>query len=373
VNDVGELKKYVVAHAEAQGIPPARYREVLARIHHDEDGVAGSWAREWAAAGQRLERDGALLDAVRCYGMARFPFVDGPARRDALDRCAGSFDRWRRDQPGIERVDVDLPGGRVRCWAGGLSATDRKPLVLFVGGTISIKEQWAPNLRLARRLGLTMLVTEMPSVGENTLRYDAGSWRMLPAVLDAVADRADVSRTYAVAVSFSGHLALRAAANDPRLRGAVTAGAPIREFFTDPAWFAALPRITVDTLAHLTATPAAELPAHFARGWALDPQTLAGLDIPVCCTAATRDEIIPPGDVALLRDHVRELYYNEFDDEHGSPRHVAENRLWVVESLLRIRGGRGPQRALLGLLRSGLRLRRRWRTTTHDERPKVMR
>lgn len=370
MNDVGELKKYVVAHAEAQGIPAARYREVLGRIHHDEDGVAGSWTREWAATGERLERDGALLDALRCYSMARFPFVDGPARRDALDRSVGTFDRWRRDRAGIERVDVDLPGGRVRCWASGLSTTDRKPLVLFVGGTISTKEQWAPNLRLARRLGLTMLVTEMPGVGENTLRYDAGSWRMLPAVLDAVADRADVARTYVVAVSFSGHLALRAAADDPRLRGAVTAGAPVREFFTDPVWFGALPRITVDTLAHLTGTPAVGLPALFARDWALDPETLAALDIPICCTVATRDEIIPPGDVALLREHVRDLHDNEFDDEHGSPRHVAENRLWVVESLLRLQGGRGPQRAMIGLLRRGLRLRRR--ATTHHEPPKVM-
>lgn len=373
MNDVDELKKYVVAHAKAQGIPKARYRGVLGRVRNDEDGADGSWAREWLAVGNRLEREGALLDAVRCYSMARFPFVDGPARQQAQDRCVGTFEAWKRDQPGIERIDVELPEGRVGCWASGLSTTDPKPLVLVVGGIISIKEQWATNLRLAQRLGLTMVVTEMPGVGENTLRYDAGSWRMLPAILDAVADRADVTRTYAIAVSFSGHLALRCAATDPRLRGVIVAGAPIRGFFTDAAWFGGLPRITVDTLAHLTGTSGPELPEFFARDWAFDPDTLASLDIPVCCTAATRDEIIPPGDIALLRDHVRDLSYNEFDDEHGSPRHVTENRLWVIGSLLRVRGGRVPQRALIEALRAAMRLRRRWRKTTNDERPKVMR
>ena len=141
-NDVAELKEYVLAHASAQNLSADH---VLSRITTDGDGP-GSWTREWVRAGETLERDGDLLAAATHYNLARFPYVDGPARAEALRRCVTVFDRWRRDVPGIERLELDLPGGRVYAWAAGLSATERRPVVLMVGGIVSIKEQWAPVL-----------------------------------------------------------------------------------------------------------------------------------------------------------------------------------------------------------------------------------
>jgi esterase FrsA len=359
VNDVEELKQFIVVHARAQQLPPARYRPVLDRIVDDGPGTPGSWVREWSQEGRRAEEAGDLLDACRYYNIARFPFVDGPARQQALDQCVQTFDRWRTDHGDVERLDVDLPAGRVRCWATGLDqpgSARTRPLLLVLGGIVSIKEQWAPVLIQATRLGVAGVVAEMPGVGENTLPYDENSPEMISAILDAVGGRADVSQTYLVALSFSGHLALRAATTDPRIRGVITAGVPVSEFFTDEIWQQTVPRVTVATLGHLTGQPQERVLRHL-RSWALTPGELEKITVPVACLSSRRDEIIPPGEQDLLRRYVNRLSLVANDDVHGSPDHVLESRVWVLLSLLRMRGDRSPARALLGTLWRLLRLR----------------
>lgn len=344
MNDIAELKQYVVAHAETQGLAADGYGPVLDRIVTDADGGPGSWVHEWSAAAAEREVAGDLLAACLRYNFARFPFVSGQARGDALRRCVEVFDRWRVAEGGVERLDVAVDGGVVRCWAAGLAPS--RPLLLVTGGIVSVKEQWGQVLVQAAGLGLGVVVTELPGVGENPLRYGADSWRLLPAVLDAVRHRVDVDRTYALAVSFSGHLALRAAGRDRRLRGLVLAGAPVREFFTDRAWQAGLPRLTVDTLAHLTGEAPADLADHLA-GWGLTDAELAAVDVPVHALIAARDEIVPPGDARLLRDGLRDVTAVTLDDVHGSPHHGEEVRLWTVLSLMRLAGVGGPPRAAI--------------------------
>ena len=348
MNDVGELKEFAVLHAKAQRI--RRYAEVLDRIHTDEDGTPGSWVREWSRAAAEHESRGRLLNACSDSAMARFPFVDGAGRREAQERCVAAFDRWRQAGTRIERLDLELDGGRVRCWASGLSATSPRPLMLVSGGIVSVKEQWAPVLReVPRLMGMAAVVTEMPGVGENTLRYTPESWRMLSGVLDGVAARARVSETYALALSFSGHLALRCAVDDPRIRGVVTTGAPVRDFFTDMAWQRRVPRVTMDTLAHLAGVRPADLGGCLGQ-WALDEDQLARVDIPVHYVVSGRDEVIPSGEVRMLRQHLRDLHVLEYDDVHGAPGHVGQTRMWSMWSVLRMSGTRPVMRALTGVL-----------------------
>ncbi|MGW1752483.1 alpha/beta hydrolase [Streptomyces sp. NPDC002092] len=346
MNDIAELKNFVVAHTRSQGLPPEHYDPLLARIRHDEDGTPSSWVREWSNEAARLESAGRLLEACVHYNMARFPFVDGHARQEAMDRCVAAFDGWRSASPAIERLDVDLPEGRIRCWTSGLDAATPRPLLVMTGGIVSVKEQWAPVLLQLAELGFAGVVTEMPGVGENTLPYRADSWRMYPALLDAVGARADTSRTFALALSFSGHLALRAALHDARIRGVVGAGAPIHDFFTDSEWQRSVPRVTSDTLAHLTGSTPAEVYG-VIKEWALDPEELDALRIPVAHVTSLRDEIIPPGDAELLRERVHRVRLLAHDDVHGSPRFFAQTRLWTLLSVLRMRGGYAEQRTAL--------------------------
>ncbi|HTJ32670.1 MAG TPA: alpha/beta hydrolase [Dactylosporangium sp.] len=359
--DVEELKQFVTVHAGTQNIPPSRYRPLLERIRTDEDGAPGSWTAEWSREAERWAGEGDLLRASRHYAMARFPYADGPARQEALRRCVSTFDEWRRANTAIQRHAVDTGAGTVHCLTTPLRSGGRRPVLLVMGGIVTVKEQWAPILLQAGRLGMHGVVAEMPGVGENTTRYGADSWRQVTAVLDSIGHHLDVSETYLVALSFSGHMALRCATTDERIRGIVTSGAPVADFFTDAGWQARLPRITVDTLTHLTGMKEAALFAQLPA-WRLDEPLLDALDIPVHYLASRRDEIIPAADPEMLHRHLRRFHLMEHDDVHGSPNHVLESRLWVVLSLLRMRRARAAQRAVLGLLlgaaRAGSHLRR---------------
>jgi FrsA-like alpha/beta hydrolase family protein len=349
-NDVGELKQYAAVHARSLAIP--RYQRLLDAIRADDD-LADSWTREWCRAGEVFEQQGRYLQACSHFAMGRFPYPNGPARRQAQERCVGAFDRWRSGRP-IERLDIAVPGGRIRCWASGLSAAGRLPVLLVMGGIVTVKEQHAAMLANIGRLGMAGVVTEMPGVGENTLAYTADSWQMISSLLDVLTDRADTSRTYALALSFSGHMALRCAVADPRIKGIITAGAPVSEFFTSVGRPHGIPRITADTLAHLTGIDAEKLPGQLSD-WALTDRELAGLSIPVAYMASLRDEIVPPGEVRRLREHVRNLVVKEQDDEHGSPRHVAETKLWAISSLLRMRGIHNVSSVTVGALSQAAR------------------
>ncbi|MCO5975059.1 alpha/beta hydrolase [Actinoallomurus soli] len=360
-NDVEELKRFAGVHAQAQRISRAQYEKVLARITHDDEGP-GSWTEEWSKAARERERHGDPLGASRLYTMARFPYVDGDARQRAWANAVAAFDRWRSEQRAdLRSVDVDVHGGRVRCLMTGGSHRDA-PFVIVMGGIVSTKEQWAPVLLRLSRFGMAGIVTEMPGTGANTMPYHQGAWRMFPAILDAVGDHAGQGPRYAMAMSFSGHLALRCALEEPRLRGILTVGAPVNSVFADAAWQQQLPHLTSDTLAHLTGVTRADLGDRL-RGWALTPEQLAAVEIPVSYVASKRDEIIPAGDIQLLRRNVRDLSLLENDDVHGSPHYNRVIGPWLVRELLRMNHSGGLRRAalssLIPLLRAAGGLRRK--------------
>ncbi|MFI0897249.1 alpha/beta hydrolase [Streptomyces sp. NPDC020983] len=345
MNDVEELREFALVHARTQQIPPVRYTEVLHRITHDGDGD-GSWVGEWSAAAAATAAGGDLLTASRLYTMARFPYVDGEPRQRAQDEARAVFERWRTENaPELRPLTVQSPDGPVHAFSTGGPADRGRPFVILMGGIISTKEQWAPTLLRLGRLGIRGVVTELPGI--STGRYRPDSWQLLPQLLDAVADRADTRRTYAMTMSFSGQLGLRAALADRRIKGVATVGAPLHHAFTDTAWQQrSWPRITVDTLAHLTGTDAAKVGAHLAD-WALTPEQLAAVDVPVAYVASRRDEVIPAEDINLLRRQVRALELLEFDDVHASPRHVGVTAPWLAGAVLRMHGAPPPQRLVL--------------------------
>ncbi|MEW9533758.1 alpha/beta fold hydrolase [Microbispora sp. NPDC049125] len=329
-----ELKDLVLLHARAQGIRPAECASVLARVTAETGPSAGSWPLVWAAEGDRAADP---LQASRRYNLARFPYVDGGERAEALARCVAAFGRWAATAPGVEALDVPVPGGTMRCWAAGLDRD--RPLLVVTGGIVSIKEQWGAFLLAAPRLRMSVVVAEMPGVGENPLTYGPEAVGMFPAILDAVAGRARTEETYAVALSFGGNLALHWSLTDPRLRGLVTVGAPVSALFADEGVWARLPQTTVRTLTHLTRVAEGDVREHLSP-LALTPARLGRIDIPVRYAVSRRDEIIPASEPRLLAGHLPRFRAVEFDDVHGSPNHLARTRLWVVGSLLRMRAQR---------------------------------
>jgi hypothetical protein len=338
VHDLAELKNFVMLHARALGLDPGDAATVLDRVRSDDgrDGP-GSWAGEWSSRIDVSEAAGDLPGAVCRAILASFPYPGDAARRTARDRALSLFDRWRRTLPDVRRLDVAVGDATVRCWATGLDGPALKPVVVVTGGIVSVKEQWAPFLLLAQQLGVAAVVTEMPGVGENTLPYRRESHRMYGAVLDALAGRADTTRTVLVALSFSGHLALRQAVDDTRISGVITVGAPVRGFFTDGQWWPRVPALTTRTIAHHSGVPHEQLRAHL-QDWGLTDSELASLNIPVAYARSLRDEIIPGSDADLLKRHIPDLDLISFDDVHGSPSHVDETRAWMAKAVARMTG-----------------------------------
>ncbi|MFG3255685.1 alpha/beta fold hydrolase [Streptomyces sp. NPDC048172] len=342
-----ELKEFALLHARGQGMAPAHAARVVSRIANDTPGDARSWASVWVAEGRSASRRGDLLAACRSYALARFPYPADEERRLAQRLCVDAFDTWRGEHD-VERLEFPLPGDATcRAWASGLDRD--RPLLIVMGGIVSVKEQWAPLLPLLRKIGFAAVVTELPGVGENSCVYAPDSWRMLPTLLDHLAGRARVADTSLLALSFSGHLALRAAGKDARIRRVLTVGAPVTDFFRDTGWRAGVPAITLDTLRRLTG--AADRDQLFAvlPEFALTAADLAAIRIPVRYVVSARDEIIPPGERARLRQAPGDIRFKVFDDVHGSPSHLGATRRWLFGSLLRSRflslsGGRNHAR-----------------------------
>jgi len=342
MNDLKELKRFVVAHAVSQDLPAGHYDPVLSRITTDAGDGPGSWPGEWIRAGRRLEEAGETLAAAQYYNFGRFPYVDGPGRAYALALCTAAFHTWRRTRPGLGAETFAFEGEQVPILTAGLSEDDPRPLLVFTGGIVSPKEQWGAVLPQLAATGLAAVAADLPGVGESPLRYHRDSWRIYPALLDALATRARTEETYLLALSFSGHAAITAALHDPRIRGIVGNGPPLREFFLDTAWQSRVPKTTTDTLAHLTGVPADQVYGH-VRDWALTAEQLRSLDVPLAVVTARRDEIIPPGDTALLRKHVPRLDLVEHDDVHGAPAHLAETRAWSLLAVQKMRPDAPPQ------------------------------
>ncbi|GLZ40812.1 alpha/beta fold hydrolase [Actinokineospora sp. NBRC 105648] len=335
MNDLLELKRFVVAHAVSQNLPADHYTALLDRIVTDRGDGPGSWAREWVDAGEALVTAGELLAASQYFTLGRFPFVDGPGRAHALTRAIETFDQWRAGVPAIEPRTVRVDGQPVRLWTIGLSAAAPRPLLIMSGGIVSPKEQWAAVLPQLAAFGFAGVVVDFPGVGESPLRLTAESWRLFPAIVDGLGFEADVDQTYLLALSFSGHLAIRAALHDPRIRGIVGNGPPVHDFYTDRVWQDKVPAITRDTLAQLARVTPAEVYDHI-RDWAITDDELAGLSIPLAAVVARQDEIIPPADVDRLRRSVADLTLVEHDDVHGAPTHLAETRVWSLLAVLRM-------------------------------------
>ncbi|MET7479260.1 alpha/beta hydrolase [Streptomyces sp. NPDC005648] len=342
MDHLAELKEFALLHARGQGMAPRRAARILAGITNDTPGHPESWTTVWTRAGRTAAAYGHHLDACAHFALARFPHHGDPAREAAGRLLVSTFDTWRRRRDDIERLELPFPDGTLACWATGLDAARPRPLLVVMGGIVSVKEQWAPVLPLLRRLGFAAVVTEFPGVGENPLRHGPDSWGLLPGLLDRLAGRARVADTSMLALSFSGHLALRAAVEDPRIRRILTVGAPVGDFFTDEEWRPRVPGITVDTLTRLTGLADAdalwrELPRH-----ALTEDELSRVRIPVRYVASSRDEIIPPGERRLL-SALPDLRVKTYDDVHGSPAHLGAMRRWLVRQLLLTRiGARTP-------------------------------
>lgn len=347
MNDLTELKDLIRLHVATQPVDTAEFLATVDCISDDGGAGPGSWVGEWSRLGERLLSRGALAAAIQAFNFARFPFVNGTHRRVAFERCLELFERFRLECCSTaRRVELEHRGRVVPFYVSGTPGPE-SPLVIVMGGIVSLKEQWYRTLVDGPKLGFAVAVADFPGVGENELPFEPDSYQYLNALLDFFASAEREFRAIVVGISFSGHLALRQAARDRRIRGVIVSGTPLKYFFQSAEWLGQVPRTTLDTLAHVSKVAPDRLRNELSD-YVCPESELARLTMPVSAVVSLRDEIIPPEDARYLERHVPHLTALHVDDVHGGPHYIGAIRRFIAYNLVRM--GFPQRRVLAGVL-----------------------
>jgi esterase FrsA len=331
-----EAKQFVALHAVHMGLRPPFLDRVLQRIVSLGGEEPGSWVNEWSAEAEAALRSRDERTAANLYNLARFPVADSQAKTHAARSCADALGRWLKTNRAGERRVAVVNGHEVAFLFNAPKRPDA-PLVVLIGGIVSLKEQWSSFLTLGPRLGCAVAIADFPGVGENHIPYSRDAAAVFGTIMNATRHDCDVRRTLIVAPSFGGHLAILYAQADRRIRGIVTVGAPLTQFFTDTNVRSAMPEITRSALQHVSGVEADALDNHLTA-LALRPSELSRLHAPVTYIASLRDEIIPQSDWGEATRVSPKLRVYAFNDVHGAPHHLRETWLLILSTLLRHAG-----------------------------------
>ncbi|MFZ4515487.1 MAG: alpha/beta hydrolase family protein [Acidimicrobiia bacterium] len=158
--------------------------------------------------------------------------------------------------------------------------------------------------RIARDSGWTVLTFNFRGAGGSPGDFSISAWqRDLQAAVDLLADREDVSGVWIAGSSLGGSLAICVAADDERVRGVVTLGAPasLREWVCEPGQF----------LEHARTVGLITDPAFPAdrEAWEHEVATLDPLDAakrlaprPLFVIHGSDDDVVPLSDARALVD-----------------------------------------------------------------------
>jgi dipeptidyl aminopeptidase/acylaminoacyl peptidase len=199
------------------------------------------WGPAWAATaqvheelgetaleeGRRISAVGAFVAAARCYHLSYFLSVDDEEEHArGLAKMVECHDRvLAHMEPAVEKISIPFPEADL---AGLLSVPVGEgphPLVIFLPGLDSTKEQRHGGRGSLLRRRMAVLSLDGPGQGEISaklpIRHDYEV--AVSAALDALEERAeiDTSRVGLIGASLGGYYACRAAAFEPRVTAAV--------------------------------------------------------------------------------------------------------------------------------------------------------
>ncbi len=248
--DMDYYLSWIMGREVYEGSDSNEYLEIASRI---TDGDPISWQREWAALGRRVEDDAqAALDsgnrelARRAYLRActyyRAPlFIMGPsdpAFREYVGKMQACFrsaaDLFERP---IEQVEVPFRGRRLTGYFWQADGSGQKrPTLIVIGGI----ETWAEDCYFmigpaAAERGYNALTIDLPGQGmmpDDGLTFDAQMGPPVKAVIDYALSRAEIDgeRLAAYGFSWGGHVVLKGAEREPRLK-ALIANPPMPDVF----------------------------------------------------------------------------------------------------------------------------------------------
>ena len=177
--------------------------------------------------GRRISAVGSYLAAAACYHLSYFLSVDDEeAHAYGLAKMVECHDRVLPFmEPAVEKIAIPFPDANL----AGLLSLPRgdgpAPVVIFLPGLDSTKEQRHGGRGSLLRRGIAVLSLDGPGQGEIStklpIRHDFEV--AISAAIDLLEsdDRIDASRVGLIGASLGGYYACRAAAFEPRVIAAV--------------------------------------------------------------------------------------------------------------------------------------------------------
>jgi len=199
------------------------------------------WGPEWAETaraheklgeqawneGRRISAVGFFVSAARCYHLSYFLSVDDEnAHAFGLAKMVECHDRvLPYMEPRVEKVVIPFPEANLSGLLSIPAGDGPHPMVIFLPGLDSTKEQRHGGRGSLLRRGMAVLSLDGPGQGEVSpklpIRHDYEV--AVSAAIDFLEshDRIDASRVGLIGASLGGYYACRAAAFEPRVTAAV--------------------------------------------------------------------------------------------------------------------------------------------------------
>jgi 2,6-dihydroxypseudooxynicotine hydrolase len=276
------------------------------------------WCGEWAKTAAKHERlaqeaearlspisaADSYVRAALCHHFGKFVFFDDMEQYRRAD--AATHGNYRKAiaylDPPAERVAIAYPGAALPGYLRLPKGVSRPPVALIICGLDSVKEEMNSFEPLFHRRGIATLTIDGPGQGElEKLPIEPEFEKVVSAVLDWLVTRADVdgSRVATVGVSLGGYYVARAAAFEPRLRGAVPVGGP----YDFGAHFDHVPSLTQEAFRIRSHSP--DLAAAKKAAARLDLKGVAEkINVPMLVIFGKQDRLIPPEQAERLFNEI---------------------------------------------------------------------
>ncbi|MER2472838.1 alpha/beta hydrolase [Photorhabdus laumondii] len=345
MNKLDEMKNYVILHAKTLGIH-RKVSNLLLSIDSLSDDSSSGWGNIFWKEARHLERNNNHKEALGLYNIARFPYPATTIQHRSYDDYISLFKKMYIATHKLEEKITSDERQRFYIKHG-----KTKDIVIICGGIISLKEQWISALDIFHSLGFTVILTEMPCVGENEINFNIESFNMFSDILNVI-DFSHENRCHLLAMSFSGYIALKNSCIDDRINAITMVGTPIYDLYHNVKAFKNLPKITKDVLINNINKNNQEkiytddelfnlLHSKFS------PIEKANKDLKVFYLQSKYDEIISLTETSHLENKCS--FFNKLclPDVHGSPNYHKTVVFYIIWSVLKSMNNKAYARTLL--------------------------
>lgn len=341
---LNECKQFVLLHAKTLGV----YREaaqLLPYIDSLEEESSGCWGRIFLNAAENYRKEDDLKKALGMYNLARFPFPSTKQQVEAYFKYKNIFKDEVARKKGLQFVVH-----KDKKFSYYYKAGTNGQLIIICGGIISLKEQWIGAFDILKKTGSSVILTEMPGVGENTIPYNNSCFSFFSELIDEVYTP-HLNQCHILGISFSGYIALKNSITDNRISSVVMIGTPINSAYQQHSYFDKLPGITKEIMIHNISKSGADIHSYeqlynYVREQFTPPAHIRD-DLQVFYLQSEFDEVISSSEAHFLSENTMKFHLLSLPDVHGSPNFHRTVILFVLWSLLTAMKLRPLQRYLL--------------------------